>query len=349
LQGPQFMKILFLSRRYWPDIGGVEKHVLEISKILIEKGHEVTVVTQSQGEKKLPAGRQGKINGIKVVRIPKTPKNSSEKLHVWKWFWENHNLIKDSDIIHIHDVYWWYFPSKLLFLSKKSFITFHGYETYPIKKRAILIRKLSELLANGNIIVGDFIKKLYHTTPNYIIYGGVEILNIKNKKLNRNKRESAVFIGRLDEHTGVLDYAKAVELIKKKYPKFDFKIIGDGIYKNRLKKYKPLGFRENSNVFLSQYNIAFVSRYLSILEALASKRLIFALYDNPVKEDYLKMTPFSKFIIIEKTPEKLAEKVNIYLKNPKKFEEMVNKGYEWAKKQTWENVADKYLKIWGNT
>ena len=30
-------------------------------------------------------------------------------------------------------------------MGKKSFITFHGYETYPIKRRAIVIRKLSEL------------------------------------------------------------------------------------------------------------------------------------------------------------------------------------------------------------
>ncbi len=336
------MKILFLSRRFWPDIGGVEKHVLEISKILIEKEYSVTVITQSQGNKH-------QINGIKIIRIPKTPKNSSEKLHVWKWFWENHNLIKDSDIVHVHDVYWWYFRSKLLFLSKKSFVTFHGYESYPIKKRAILIRKLSELLANGNIIVGDFIKKWYHTTPNYIIYGGVNVQSISHQPLAISHKPSAVFIGRLDEHTGILDYAKAVDLVRKDFPKFDFTIIGDGKYFNSLKKYRPLGFKSHSIKYLKQNNFAFVSRYLSILEALASKRLVFALYDNPVKEDYLKMSPFAEFIIIENYPEKLAEKVIFYLNNTKKANELVNKGYEWTKKQTWENVADKYLKIWGNT
>ncbi len=329
------MKILFLSRRFYPDIGGVEKHVLEIGRRLVLKGHEVVVATTSQGKEK-------KIEGIEIVRLPKT----SNKREIWKWFFENRGLIKDSDIVHAHDVYFWYFPFRLFFPFKKSFVTFHGYESYPIKKKAIMVRKLSEYLASGNIIVGDFIKKWYNSTPNYIIYGGVEILNIKNKKLNRKKRESAVFIGRLDEHTGILDYVKAVDLIRKEYPRFDFKIIGDGKYRGRLKKYKPLGFKENSIDYLRQYNFAFVSRYLSILEALAAKRLVFALYNNPVKDDYLKMTPFAKFIVIENNSNALSKKVIYYLKNPKEADRLIEEGYRWVKNETWDNIVKAYLDLW---
>src|SRR3990167_7540174 len=126
------MKILFLSRRFWPDVGGVEKHVYEISKRLVEMGHKVIIVTQSQG-------KESEVDGIRVIRIDKTSKSSSEKLHIWKWFWKNRSLIKDMDLVHTHDVYFWYLLSKLLFLSKKSFVTFHGYETYPIEKKAIVV------------------------------------------------------------------------------------------------------------------------------------------------------------------------------------------------------------------
>ena len=330
------MKILFLARRFWPDIGGVEKHVFEISRILIKKGHGVTIITQSKGEGK-------KLEGIEVVRIPGTSKYTSEKIHVWKWIWKNKELIKKADIVHAHDVYWWYLPIKLLFLGKKSFITFHGYETYPISISAIAIRKFSEWLASGNIIVGDFIKKRYFTIPNFVIYGGV---NIPKSIKNPIKKESAIFFGRLDEHTGILDYAKAVDIIRKKYPDFDFKIVGDGELKNKLSKYNPVGFSKTPSKHLSGANFAFVSRYLSILEALVHKKLVFALYDNPVKEDYLKMAPFAKFIIIENSPEKLAEEVIFYLINAKKADELVNKGYDWAKKQTWEKVVNTYLKLW---
>lgn len=330
------MKILFFTRRFWPDVGGVEKHVYEISKRLIALGHSVTIVTQSQG-------KENEIDRIKVVRIKKTQKNSSEKLHIWKWFWNNRYLIKEADLIHAHDVYFWYFLSKLFFLSKKSFVTFHGYETYPIKKRAIIIRKLSEYLSDGNIIVGNFIKKWYYTKPNFVIYGGVDIPKMQSKPKNLN---SAIFVGRLDEHTGILDYAKAVELIRKSRSKFDFKIIGDGVFKNRLREHKPLGFRENSIVYLRQYNFAFVSRYLSILEALANKRLVFALYDNPVKEDYLKMSPFAKFIIVENSAEMLKNKVLYFLNHPKEAERLRNNGYGWVKNQTWDHALKIYLKLW---
>ena len=40
------MTIVFLARLFYPHIGGVEKHVLEISRILIEKGHKVSIVTE---------------------------------------------------------------------------------------------------------------------------------------------------------------------------------------------------------------------------------------------------------------------------------------------------------------
>ena len=39
------MNILFLTRLYFPHIGGVERHVEEIGKRLIVKGKGVTVVT----------------------------------------------------------------------------------------------------------------------------------------------------------------------------------------------------------------------------------------------------------------------------------------------------------------
>lgn len=342
------MTIIFLTRRFWPDVGGVEKHVLEIGRGLVNDGHKVVVITQSPGKEK-------EIQGIEIRRI-KSPDNWFQKFYIWKWFWQNRDLIAESEIVHAHDVYFWYLPFRLLFPFKKSFITFHGYESYPIKRKAILIRKLSEKLANGNIIVGDFIKKWYGTKPNFVIYGGVDVPRIMNPhfaKTSRDKhesriknRESAVFIGRLDDHTGILEYAKSIDLIRKEYPDFEFGVFGDGQHKETLNFYKPKGFIVGAEKYLKQYNFAFVSRYLSILEALANKRLVFALYDNPVKESYLKMSPFSKFIIIEKTPEKIKEKVEYFLNHRREEKKFVDLGFEWAKKQTWEDVVKTYLKLW---
>ena len=330
------MRILFLTRRFYPGIGGVEKHVEEVSKILIKKGHDLTVVTKSYGD-------EGLYKGIKIKRIKKMQDNWFEKFYVWIWFWKNKQLIKNADIVHAHDVFYWYLPFRFMFPRKKVFITFHGYESYPVRKRAIIVRKISELLSNGNICVGDFIKKWYGTKANFVIYGAVNVSAVNKRTINR---QSAIFYGRLDDQTGVLDYAKATELIKEKYPKFDFLILGEGKYKHRLKGYNTKKFKKNAVKYLENYNFAFVSRYLSILEALAAKRLAFALYDNPIKEDYLRMSPFSGYIVIENSPKKLAERVDYYLRNRQAEEELIEKGFSWVTNQTWENVVGAYLRLW---
>ncbi len=330
------MKIVFLTRRFWPDKGGVEKHVYEISKILIKKGHKVTIVTESEHE-------SVEYEGISIKRITDLPEGKKRKFYIWSWMMRNRELFKNADVVHAHDVYYQYFPLKLLFLSKKSFITFHGYETYPISKKAVLIRKISEKLSDGNMIVGNFMEKWYRTKPNFTIYGGVRIPKKVSGPRNLN---SAVFIGRLDEHTGILDYAKAVQEIQKIKPKFEFKILGEGPYINKLEKFKPIGFKNEPMEYLIKYNFAFVSRYLSILEAFASKRLVFALYDNPVKKDYLEMTPFIKFIITSDSPNKLARKVVYFQNNPNQANKFIDNAYKWVKDQTWENVTDTYLKLW---
>ncbi|KKQ01218.1 MAG: Glycosyltransferase, group 1 family protein, partial [Candidatus Levybacteria bacterium GW2011_GWA2_41_15] len=105
-------------------------------------------------------------------------------------------------------------------------------------------------------------------------------------------------------------------------------------------------FKKNAVKYLENYNFAFVSRYLSILEALAAKRLAFALYDNPIKEDYLRMSPFSGYIVIENSPKKLAERVDYYLRNRQAEEELIEKGFSWVTNQTWENVVGAYLRLW---
>lgn len=338
------MNILFFSRLFYPHIGGVEKHILEISRVLIRQGHKITIITE-QDSPKLKLIET--FEGIKVFRIPKLEENRIKKFRIWKWLWENRKLIANADIIHCHDVFFWYLPFKFLFFDKKVFTTFHGYENYPLKSKDILMHKIAERLSRGNICIGDFIKKWYGTKTDYVSYGGTNAFGIKNQKLNIKNNNSAVFVGRLDQQTGIKTYVNAVKLIRKRIPDFNFEIIGDGKLRKEIEKnFKVLGFKKNPEKYFPEYNFAFVSRYLSILEALAAKRLVFAVYDNPLKEDYLKLAPFSKYIIACNSSFELASKTFFYLKNSNKKEKIINDAYEWVKKQTWEEVVKTYLKLW---
>ena len=80
---------------------------------------------------------------------------------------------------------------------------------------------------------------------------------------------------------------------------------------------------------------------------MAAKKLVFAVYDNPVKQDYLEMSPFAKWIVAENSPKILAEKVGYYLKHPEEEKKLVEEGYNWASRQTWDKVVSLYLKLWG--
>ena len=99
------MHILFLAGRFYPDIGGVEKHVLEISKRFIARGHTVTVVSEKHGENDVTLFE--KQTGIKIIKIPVGKNEKQKKFIIWKWFWKNQSLITQADIIHCHDVFYW--------------------------------------------------------------------------------------------------------------------------------------------------------------------------------------------------------------------------------------------------
>lgn len=338
------MNILFFSRLFYPHIGGVEKHVMEIGKLLVEKGHRVFIFTEKY-EKNLK--EKENIEGIEIFRIDIGEDDWFKKFRIWKKIWRHSKLIREADIVHCHDVFYWYLPLRFLFPLKKVFTTFHGYEKYPLKSKDILIHKISEKLSMGNICIGDFMKKWYGTKPNYVTYGAVEISNLKSQISNKVKKESAVFIGRLDEQTGIKTYVDAVKQIRKKIPNFQLKIIGDGKYRNEIEKdFAVVGFLKNPEKYLTKYNFAFVSRYLSILEAMAVRKLVFAVYDNPLKEDYLRMAPFSKYIIIVSSVPELVSKVIFYFDNLKIKEEMVESAYAWVRKLSWEEMTDTYLKLW---
>lgn len=344
-----YMKILMFAPLFPPHIGGVEKHVKRLSEELIKKGYEIIVVTIKHYNS-LPDFEE--LNKIKVYRFPRMKLSK-----IWFWIYKNRYLIKDADIIHCHDFgafIYWYLPFRFLYFLKPVFITFHGHEgIIPIPKKILFRRKVAEFLTKGNICIGDFIPKWYGTKANFISYGGVDILTT----VNNTKSEGAVFIGRLEKDTGIMTYIDAIKILKKEYNiSFEVDIYAGGSLREILEKIikenelsvKLHGFVENPMNYLIKSKFAFVSGYLSILEAMINKKLVFSVYENELKKDYLTLIPNSKnMMVIPSSPEKLAEKVAYYYKAPEKAEEIIKNAYNFAKKQTWGNVANTYLRLWG--
>jgi glycosyltransferase involved in cell wall biosynthesis len=345
------MKILFLTRLFYPHVGGVEMHVLEVTKRLEKMGHAVTIVTEKLDgtQAQQSAASAGYVINAAVHNIPVMTDEKKKKFLIWRWIYKNRKLIEEADVIHAHDVFFWYLPFRFLYPGKKVYTTFHGYETiYPPRKNAIRMRKLSASLSRGNIAVGDFIKKWYGTAPTYTTYGGVGEYQMSNVQYPMsNKKLDILFIGRLEEDTGVLEYVKLLELLKNNQVEFSLTVLGDGTLRHELEKYGRVeGFVKNVVHYIGKANVIFASSYLSILQGLAEKKFVVALYDNPLKKDYLLMSPFADFIIAEPSAEKAYEKLKFFILNPNRLKKMIHEGSSWADIQTWDKVTELYLKLW---
>ena len=88
------MRIMQTPARFYPFYGGVEKYVLELSKILVGLGNEVTVACADE-----PHAESGDVQGIKVIRLPYVTKvaNTNITPHLFR------TLIRENfDVVHTH-------------------------------------------------------------------------------------------------------------------------------------------------------------------------------------------------------------------------------------------------------
>ncbi len=130
-------------------------------------------------------------------------------------------------------------------------------------------------------------------------------------------KKKAIFIGRSSADTGLTVYQQLAR-------KFNLRL---DVFTN-----KP-----NAARLFPRYKYAFVSRYLTILEALSAGIPVVAHYNNGIKYDYLSMAPFVKFIkIFQNIDEVSLDFSNIDLVAGKK----------WAESQTWAKLASQYEQLW---
>lgn len=338
------MTIVFFSRLFYPHIGGVETHVSEISKRLARRGFKVIVITE-KFDKKLASKEE--LQGIEIYRINPGGNNWFKKFIIWMEIFKLIPLINRADIIHCHDVFFWYLPFKFLFPVKPVFTTFHGYETkFPVSIKSKLQRKIAEFFSYGNIVVGDYIKKWYGTKATYTTYGGVETKDVKGK-IYTSKRLNILYIGRIEKDTGGEIYLKSLILLKKKGIKFNLEVCGDGSLREKFEKIgKVHGFMKNLKPFIKKSDFIFASSYLSIMEALSCYKFVFSVYDNPLKKDYLQMSPFAEFVSITDSPNGLLKDISYFYSNPDKRKKSLDKGYNWTRQNNWDTVVLLYLKLW---
>ncbi|KKS95000.1 MAG: Glycosyltransferase, group 1 family protein [Microgenomates group bacterium GW2011_GWC1_43_13] len=302
------MKILFITRLFYPHVGGVEKHVYEVTKFLKRKGNSVSVLTE-KFDKKLKNIEL--INGTKVIRVDYPHIKLIGLLFIWWQIFKNRKLIQKADVVHIHDVFIWYFPFCLIYPKKSVVTTIHGLEwDSPLNKISIFQKRLAAMLSNRTIGVGEFMEKYLRVTFNKITYGAA----VQHRKTSNKKLKTIVYVGRLEENTGLLKFLSWL-----KNNKYQVDFCGDGELRKKCEIYGTVHGFTDPTPFLKKAEYCVPGGYLAALEALSYECKLKLFWNNKVKEDYWKTSPFVK-------------------KDVK----------DWAKSQTWDKLASEYLDLYND-
>ncbi|MFX1520299.1 MAG: glycosyltransferase family 4 protein [Promethearchaeota archaeon] len=283
------MKIIFATAHFYPSLGGLEEHCLNIGTRLVRRGHELLVAsTTATGLRATRSYRRFSINGIKVRRfipfpflIPFfAPGRWSTSFAPGMPFFLMKKIIR-NDLIHAHG--FGFFPTDLSAwvcnLRKKPLVvTLHGFhpDYLAFMKNITAIEEMHlmpyfKTIALRSLTIADAIITLtphekdilrtYYRVPEEkitIIPNGIDFqsyLRKHNKMAFRkrfNLKENVIlFVGAIRQEKGLLDLLHAIPSILKEFPQTSFVLIGKdwGFKKSLLREGKLLGV-DNSMHFL---------------------------------------------------------------------------------------------------
>jgi alpha-1,3-mannosyltransferase len=228
------MKIIYLTRIYYPYKGGLQTQVYELAKNIKACGNDVEIIT---GDTEINDVKSELIDGILVHRIPtKTlfgiailKKQRDRNIII--------NHIKDASIVHVHEIK--FIPLLIYLLNKKypfkCFLTSHGFLFHT--KKHVLFKMLYMFLFSfisrsyQGIFCGseqDFrIAQKYHFSNCYYIGEGIDMTKFTLVKNNGIINNRLFYYGRIAPNKGIENALKHFSLLPKE---FSFIIAGTGIF-----------------------------------------------------------------------------------------------------------------------
>jgi len=285
------MKILQIAQCFPPAIGGVETHVYNISKGLVDRGSEVVVycsnLAAANAESVLPAKYWNhEIDGIKVRRFPafKLIKPTRTTIMPSMLF----ALLKEEniDIIHAHSygyfpMYCSYLPSRMKRVPLVFTPHFSVETTVPSALRKIYdsslgnlsLRSADRIIAITRTEKGELERITGFSSKISVIPNGVDValfedqtLGTKFKRKYGLQKDIVLFVGRLAYSKGLTYLFQAIPNVIEQYPDVHFVFVGKdwGIKETLVCQAKKLGVADCTiftgplfgNEFLGAYQAA---------------------------------------------------------------------------------------------
>jgi glycosyltransferase involved in cell wall biosynthesis len=365
------MKIAIIGQKGIPaKMGGVEKHVEDLSMRLVQLGHEVLVYTR-------PGYTDPKLKEYKGVQLISLPSIATKHLDaITHTFRACLDVAKRNvDIIHFHSIG----PSSLIWLVKllkpntPIVATFHT-KCYEHQKWGLLAKLYLHFGEFMACRAADKTITVSRTLRNYAIsrhgsqaiYAPNGVLPMENREINKikyfglEKDGYILAVSRLIRHKGLQYLIKAYNELKtdKKLV-----IVGEGAYTNEfVKELKDLAGSNRNIIFAGQQSGRELEEFFSnaylfvqpseseglsiaLLEAMAYGR---ATLVSDIAENLEVVGPLG-FTFRNKNYKDLAARLKTILRNPEIVAKMGEKEKaRVACEYDWQMIVDKIIKIYNN-
>jgi len=343
------MRVLMVAERYRPAIGGVEKHIEHVVDILNSRGLHVTILAGASSPL-LPCIESSE--QCMILRVPQGWGKNPFLFCLWTLY--NRRAMSNFDLFHFHDTLVLMscgIPLMLLQPRTPRFATFHGYEQDPVPMVWQVARRIASRLVRGSICVGSFIRKAYGIHCDLDSIGAVER---PGPVVGGGK--GAIFVGRLEEDTGILKYVDALRIVRDRYLiDLPLTVCGSGSLDERVREAaftarlaaELLGPISSPMTVLAKGQVCLAAGYLSMLEAMSTGLPVIGIAKSPLRMAYLKsMRGAGAPISIQTTTDGVAREIARIIGDDRLRASLANRGRAFAAKMTWERMTDLYIQLW---
>lgn len=351
------MRVLFVTPRYFPHVGGVERHLFGLTKALLARGHHVMVLARGSNQ---PVAAES-LQNVEIRWIPEGTRRLGVTsrmvgtLKAWLHVLEAVRTMSGPDVVHGHDFAFLfsYIPIALRFPRVPKYVTFHGIESDTVASWAVVGRRLSNSLADGSMGVGAFIEKWYGTRMTVITYGGTDGDFVPPSTLGRSK--SLAYVGRLASDLPLMEYLAGLRQVAREGDAVSWILYGEGELHERIRAAATgsevdvslMGLTQRPEQIFPRHEIALAGGYLSILEAIQGGCFVIAFARSRLREDYYRTHPcMSHGLDVATTIEGLARSVRWAKNHETDRIKAVEEGQEILGGMTWDSLADQYEKLW---
>ncbi|WP_338258489.1 glycosyltransferase family 4 protein [Dictyobacter halimunensis] len=361
------MRVLMVTARYFPHMGGIETHVHEVGRRLVQNDVDITLLTTVAQQPATPLPREEEVEGMRVLRIPAWPAQRDYYIAP-----EIFSIVKQGnwDLVHCQGCHT-FVPLLAMYAAREAgipyMLTFHtgGHSSnWRNSIRKVQWQVQRPLLKHAARLIGvsrfeaSYFRTLLHLPQEQftVIPNGAVVPEVVVRTAPETGTLLITSIGRLEKYKGHQRMISALPAILERRPEARLLILGVGPYKAALEaKAKELGVAARieirsvpahdrqamADILMSSALVTLLSDYeahpIAVMEALALKRPVLVADTSGLHE--IAEQGFARAVPLECSPEEIARLAL------KQIEEPLQPPAEFAL-PTWDECAQKLLDIY---